>query len=256
MSDYLMRDDAPISKGTWASIDALVVEVVKKNLDGRRFIPMVGPLGWGVEQAPITGSASEDGVYVATDTKYLALQEIASKFMLKAKHLSIAEQTPFSLDLGAVAWAATSLAQAEDEMILKGLLKAAKKADLGAWDEIGGPFKAIASATAEMRADGCDGPYALVMNPGMFARLASLMQYGRREIAMVERLVSAGVFQSVKMPESQVLVVSPQAWNVDLVVGQDVVTAWLGNEGLDQLFRIFETLVLRIKRPKAIRVLS
>ena len=50
--------------------------------------------------------------------------------------------------------------------------------------------------------------------------------------------------------------VSPQAWNVDLVVGQDVVTAYLGNEGLDHRFRIFETLAVRIKRPGASCILK
>ena len=29
------------------------------------------------------------------------------------------------------------------------------------------------------------------------------------------------------------------SWNFDLVIGQDVVTAYLANEGLDQRFRVF-----------------
>lgn len=257
MGDYLMRDAAPIGAEGWAKIDEKVIGIVKKNLVGRRFIHLVGPLGWGVEVVPTFGFTETDGAAVATETgEYLRLQELGQEFVLRAKHLAMAEQTPFGLDTGAIAIAATKLAKAEDELLLGGLLKAAKAMELGTWDEMGGPFRAIAGATAALRQDGFDAPYAVVMSPAMYARMASLMEHGRREVELVEKLAAAGLFQSTVMPEDQVLVVSPQAWNVDMVVGQDVVTAYVGNEGLDHRFRIFETLALRIKRPGAARVLK
>ena len=44
--------------------------------------------------------------------------------------------------------------------------------------------------------------------------------------------------------------------NFDLAIAQDLITAYMGNEGLDHLFRVMESLVLRIKRPGAICVLT
>ena len=114
----------------------------------------------------------------------------------------------------------------------------------------------MAVAIAKLRGAGFTGPYAAVMSPEMYARLAGLMQHGRREVEMVERLLGAGLFQSTVVPVGQVLLLSPQDWNVDLVVGQDIITAYVGNEGLDHRFRIFETLALRIKRPEAICLLK
>lgn len=258
MSDYLMRDAAPIGPAVWAKIDEMVVTVVTKNLTGRRFLTLVGPLGWGVEQAPLFGFEEADGAAVASDTVgYAALQELRAEFLLKAKHLSMADAGPFALDLGAVAIAATQLAHAEEKAVLGGLIQAAgAKAPLGDWDVIGGPFQAIASAQAAMRVAGYDGPYALVLGPAMYARLVSLMSQGRREIEMVKKLVEEGIFQAATMADGQALLLSPQPWNMDLVVGQDVVTAYLGNEGLDHRFRIFETLALRVKRAGGICVLS
>ena len=95
------------------------------------------------------------------------------------------------------------------------------------------------------------------MNPAAYARLASLMTEGRRELDMVETLAQAGVFQLPEVPSlgDEVLVVSPAAWNLDLVVGQDIATAYTGNDGLDHCFRIFETVALRAKRPGAVVVL-
>jgi len=258
MSNYLMRELAPLSPELWAKIDEMVVTVAKRTLVARKFVELVGPLGWGVEMAPKFGFASEGGASVATDPQYLPLREITTEFILKAKQLAIAEQTPFGLDLGAVAIAAISLAKEEDELVIGGLVKQAKGAsELGDWAAPGGPFKAIATATARLLAAGFVGPYALVLSPEMYARLAGLIQNGVRELEMVEKLVKGGIFQySGKALGEQALVLSLGAWNLDLVVGQDIATAYIGNEGLDQRLRIFETLALRVKLPGAICVLK
>lgn len=260
MSDYLMRETAPFGPEVWAKIDDMVVTVVKKALVARRFIPLVGPLGWGVELAPKFGFTVEEGAFVAQDkVDYTPLVELQKAFMLKAKHLAMAAQTPFGLDLGAVAIAATELAKAEDRLvILDGLAQAATIGELGDWSHVGGPFKAIAQAMAQMQTNGCDGPFAVVLGAIKYAELASLMQlgHGMRAMEMVEKLAKAGVFAYAQMPNDQVLVVSPQAWNLDLVVGQDVITSYTGNSGLDQSFRVFETLALRVKRPEAVMLLK
>jgi len=258
MDNYLMRDGAPFGEEDWEKIDDMVVTVISKNLVGRRFIELVGPLGWGVEVAPTYDFGEQDGADLSTETgEYLRLQEIAQEFMLRAKHMAIADDTPFALDLGAVALAATKLADAEEEIVIGGLREAAEMSvEMTDWDTLGGPFKLVSKATAQLRASGFDSPFALVMAPNMYARLASLMRQGRREIEMVERIAEAGIFETTALPEGEVLVVSPHPWNVDLVVGQDAVTAYLGNEGIDHRFRIFETLALRIKRPGAICVIK
>jgi len=40
--------------------------------------------------------------------------------------------------------------------------------------------------------------------------------------------------------------------NLDLVIGQDLITSYLGADDMDHPFRVFETVLLRIKRPEAI----
>jgi uncharacterized linocin/CFP29 family protein len=258
MSSYLMREMAPFDEATWARIDGMVVQVVKNILVGRKFIPLVGPLGWGVEVAPLFGFAVQDGAFAAKQTTdYLPLKELRQEFMFRAKQMAIAAQTPFGLDLGAVAIAATELAKAEDQLIIDNLFdQALVESPLGDWGQPGEPTKAIAAATAKLLQGGCDAPYVLLVSPAMYARLVGLMNYGTPEEEMVEGLVKGGIFQSTCMPNDKVLVVSPAAWNMDLVVGQDVVTSYLGNAELDQRLRIFETVLLRIKRHESICVLK
>ncbi len=249
MSDYLMRDDAPLTEAQWKAVDEMVARVVTKNLVGRKLLHLVGPLGWGVEVVPVTGFGKDGDSYVASEkANYIPLETIEAGFLLRLKDLAKANQTPFGLDLGAVATAATELAGKEDEMVLGGLMKAAGEGEMGDWSQINGPFTAVAKAQADLRANGFDGPYALVVNFGTYARLASLMMHGQRELKLVESLVEAGIFRSPAVPEGQALLVDPAGWNADLVVGQDIATAFLGNEGLDLSFQILETIALRVKR--------
>jgi len=216
---------------------------------GRKLLHLVGPLGWGVEVVPVTGFSKEGASHVASEkANYIPLETIDAGFLLRMKDLAKANQTPFHLDLGAVATSAAELAGKEDELVLGGLVKSAAAGEMGDWSQVNGPFTAIAKAQADLRAQGFDGPYALVVNFGTYARLASLMMHGQRELKLVESLVEAGIFRSPAVDEGKALLVDPASWNADLVVGQDIATAFLGNEGLDLSFQILETIALRIKR--------
>jgi uncharacterized linocin/CFP29 family protein len=93
------------------------------------------------------------------------------------------------------------------------------------------------------------------MSPAMYARLASLMAHGRREVELVQSLATIYQTRGIDLLGDQVLLLSLGAWNFDMVVGQDATVAYMGNEALDHLFRVFETLALRVKRPGAVCVL-
>ncbi len=49
MDDILMRNQAPMSEDEWESMDGTIVEVARKMLVGRRFIPLAGPMGLGTQ---------------------------------------------------------------------------------------------------------------------------------------------------------------------------------------------------------------
>ncbi|NLG50457.1 MAG: bacteriocin family protein [Chloroflexi bacterium] len=256
MTDYLMRESAPLASETWAKIDDMVVTVARKTLIARRFIDLVGPLGWGVEISPRFGFDYEQP-YVAQQPEYVPLIELSQTFKLRGKHLAVADQTPFALDLGAAAIAAMELAKDENELVLGSLLKNPQcTSDIGDWTTPGGPFGAISTAIGKLRANHFDGPFALVMSPARYAQLAALMQQGQREIVMVESIADGGIFQWPDMADDKVLLIANAAWNLDIVVGQDIVTAYEGNDGLDHLFRVFETIALRVKRPGTVCVLQ
>ena len=60
MEDYLGRDASPLSEEFWKRLDEAVVETAKETLTARRFLPLYGPLGPGVQVAPTDSPVREE----------------------------------------------------------------------------------------------------------------------------------------------------------------------------------------------------
>jgi uncharacterized linocin/CFP29 family protein len=247
MSDFLMREDAPLSAEEWGRLDMVVVETARQFLVGRRFVELVGPLGAGMETVPVGTGANRSQV---------PLQVIQADFQLVWRDVEASRKLVLPLELGPAAMAAAACARQEDEMIFGGLLEAAgkdKDAPMGDWNVEGQAFASVVTATEKLVSDNFYGPFAVVLSPALYAKTERVVQsMGRLERKLIEDVAEGGVFRSPVLGADQGLVVSLGAYNFDLAVGQDLVTAYTGNEGMDQCFRVFETLALRVKRPGAI----
>jgi uncharacterized linocin/CFP29 family protein len=283
MSDYLMRDDAPFSDEEWEKLDELVVGVARKLLVGRRFIQLTGPLGAGVQTVPVPavgsaeaclhdeeGCACEAGeceVIQVTGHKFLSLPLIHQDFRLAWRDIEASRQMGWPLELGPAAAASAACARAEDELIFhghpehgyEGLLNATGRhtVSLGNWDESGQAFANIVAATEALVADGFYEPFAVVLSPALYAKTQRIVEgTGRLEGKLIKDVAEGGLFRSPVLAEDQGLVIAQGAHNFDLVVAQDLITAYLGPENMDHTFRAMEILSLRIKRPGAICTLE
>jgi len=269
MNEYLLREDAPLSKEDWGRIDNTVVEVAKRLLVGRRFIQLFGPLGQGVQFVTVDrlDGATDDVVAVDLNQRQVVqLSAIQKDFKLLWQDLANGEQTGLKFDPGPAAVAAAAAAQAEDQLIFRGkvntdgllTVKGHATSPLGNWDEANSGITAVAGAVGKLMGGGFLGPFALVTNPVTYAKLLRPVhgQGAQLEIKLVEQIATAGVFQTPVLKDNEVLVVSTSPEDLDLAVGQDLVTAYLGPDGLDHVFRVIETIALRIKRPGAICVLK
>jgi uncharacterized linocin/CFP29 family protein len=283
MSDYLMRDDAPFSEKEWAKLDELVVDVARKLLVGRRFIHLTGPLGAGVQTVPVPtvsggeaclhdeeGCACEAGeceVIQVTGHRFLSLPLIHQDFRLAWRDIEASRRMGWPLELGPVAAASAACARAEDELIFlghpehgyEGLLNATDRhtVSLGDWDQSGQGFADIVAATEALVADGFYEPFAVVLSPALYAKTQRIAKgIGRLESKLIKDVAEGGLFRSPVLAEDQGLVVALGAHNFDLVVAQDLITAYLGPENMDHTFRLMEILALRIKRPGAICTLG
>ena len=245
MSEYLMRDAAPLADEEWEAIDAVVVSAASEFLVGRRFLDLVGPFGAGMELVPVGAGEAR---------KHIPLSVIEQSFMLLWRDIEASRKVNVPLELGPAAKAAMACAKMEDDMILGGLWEAADKAvALGDWTKAEAALADVVSATEKLFADDFFGPYALVLSPMLYSQTQrAAPSMGRIVGKLIKDVAEGGLYRSPLLGGKQGLVLSLGAYNFDLVVGQDLVTAYEGNNGLDHSFRVLETAALRIKRSGAI----
>jgi len=228
--------------------------VARRRLVGRRFIEIAGPFGPGFQVVPV--DIYRDGKAVR---EFLPLEVIERDFTLHWRDIEASRQFGMPLELGAVAVAAASCAQTEDELILKRLLAVEGRDHLalGDWEEPGSAFADVAAAREKLVSAGFYGPYALVVSPTLYTRMQRIFRgSGRLESRMIQEIAEGGIFQTPVLAENQGILVAQGVENVDLAVAQDLITAYLGPEGMDHRFRVLESIALRIRHPGAICVLE
>jgi uncharacterized linocin/CFP29 family protein len=283
MSDYLLRDDAPFSAEEWNRLDQVVINTARHLLVGRRFIDLTGPLGIGAQTVPVLGVGNgqacihdDEGCQCAecdcdpvgvTQRKFLTFPLIHKDFCLAWRDIEASKAMGWPMELGPAAAASAACARMEDELIFQGQPKHGRQGllnaegrntlALGNWDEPHQAFETIVAATEKLISAGFYGPFAVVLSPKLYAKTQRVAKgIGRLESRLIEDVAEGGLFRSPILAENQGLVLSQGAHNLDLVVAQDLITAYLGPENMDHTFRILESLVLRIKRPGAICTLE
>ena len=245
MSDFFMRDVAPLTEEEWEQLDSVVEGAARQFLVGRRFIELAGPFGLGAEVVPVGSGKGR---------RQVPLEVIQSDFPLLWQDIAANRRLHMPIELGPAAQAAILCAQAEDGRIFEGLLslKGRSTVSLLDWGEVGNPFQNVVDATQALVEDGFFGPYAVIVSPALYNQTQRYGKGMRLESKLITDVASGGLLQSPVLKAEQGLVVSMGKHNLDLAIGQDLITAYMGNEELNHLFRVMETLALRVKRPQAI----
>lgn len=268
--DYLSRDSAPIAPELWAGIDETVVAAARKLLTGRRFLTIHGPLGAGVRSAVLDdfdtlAEVSAEGILSTAGRRYAEIPILYEDFSLLAQDLAAAAQGGRAPELYAAAAAAQAVALREDTLIFygnkalgyDGLLSAKGVQSLprGNWGEGETAFADVAAALALLAQKGIYGSYTLVLSPDMHLQLQRIQPgTGLLEIDRVAKLVDGRVFKTPALKPGTAALLSAEPRNMDLVVGQDLSTAYLEQKELNHSFRVLESVLPRIKRKGAIVV--
>jgi uncharacterized linocin/CFP29 family protein len=276
---FLNRADAPLSERDWETIDNVVTEVARRQLVGRRFIQIFGPLGAAVQDVDYdtfasTGDAmvavlgEEGGSIVRAQRRVHENIPILYKdFLLYWRDLETARKMDMPIDISSAAAAASYVARKEDDLIFHGDVECGYEGLMTAtgrhtqkprdWSVAGNCFQDILDARTALLDAGFFGPYALAVSPVMYAHMHQIHgNSGVLEINHVREICTAGVFQTPVLKKDQGALVSVGIQNFDIALAQDLVTAYMGAEQMNHPFRVFESLVLRLKRPGAICTLE
>ncbi len=267
--NYLSREGASVSALLWEKIDAAVISAAKSALTGRRFIHLFGPVGAGVTSINIDDAELQevvtDGMQVTKGRRYVEIPTLFENFTLIARDLESSERTGYPIDLSAAAAAAQACAWKEDRLLFfgsealgyEGLLTAKgvnmlKRKD---WAEGENAFADVSAAIETLVSKGIYGSYALALSPDLYMQLQRIQPgTGLLESERIGKLLDGRIFQTPALGKGRAVVVSADARNVDLVVGQDLATAYLEQKDLNHSFRVVESVLPRIKRRQAIVV--
>ncbi|CAM3334586.1 MULTISPECIES: family 1 encapsulin nanocompartment shell protein [Brevibacillus] len=270
--------DSPLTQDEWKQLDETVIDMARRQLVGRRFIDIYGPLGEGIQT--ITNDVYEESRFGGLSLRGESLEMtqpskrvsmtipiLYKDFMLYWRDVAQARTLGMPLDMSAAANAAAGGALMEDDLIFNG----AAEFDLPGlmnvkgrlthlksdWMESGNAFADIVEARNKLLKMGHSGPYALVVSPELYALLHRVHKGTNvLEIDHVRNLVTDGVYQSPTIKGRSGVLVATGRHNLDLAVAEDFDTSFLGDEQMNSLFRVYECVVLRIKRPSAICTLE
>jgi uncharacterized linocin/CFP29 family protein len=273
MKDYLMRDNAPFTEEQWEKIDDVVVNTAKNKLVGRKIIHIYGPLGGGIQSIELdtinlNGEAELDKFgYGETEQveiserRFIPVPLIYKDFIMSWRDIENIKQLGRPFDYSLVAASASALAKKEDNIIFngtkesEGIMSATGRlvVEKGNWSEGDTPYKDVAKAISNLMKNDSYEPHALVVSTDLYLKMQRIQEgTGVTILSRVKELVDGRVYQSPVIEEGKGVVVAIGPQHMDLVVGEDMVTAYRGDENLNHLFRVMESLALRIKRPTSI----
>lgn len=250
---FLMRDDIDFSDSQWEAIDKLVVNTARTVLTGRKFLDVYGPLGAGIQSL------------VADDGTVQKLTEIHTDFTITWQELENAKRLGIPLSLAQVAKAAAESAIQEDTTILlgdeaggsEGILTAEgiTRIKMRDWGEGENAFEDIATGLQSMLEANTYGAKVLVVSPDVYTELSRIQPgTGMLESARIRELIGGKIYQSPVMSQKTAALIATGVQNMDLAIGQDMITGYLGAADLNHEFRVLETILLRIKNKSAIVV--
>ena len=273
--EYLMREDAPFSQEQWDNIDETVIRVARQVLVGRKFLNIYGPLGSGAQSINIDDMEADSngdldffgdedtGTVKSRGRRFVEIPIVYKDLVISWRDVENSRQFGLPLDISPVAGAAALCAKKEDDLIFNGNselgyggllnVNGAARITKSDWSMGENPFTDVSKGIEILVNKGFVTDYALIMSTDLYIQLQRLQpNAGVLEIDRVKELVNGRVFQTPVLGSNKAVLVCSQPQNMDLVIGQDMITAYMGEEKMNYSLRVFETILPRIKRKEAI----
>lgn len=267
--EFLSRESAPFGAEIWQQIDGAVVDTARRTLVGRRFLHVFGPLGAGAlsihTDGPQKAEAEDSGLIRTNGRAYQEIPQLVEDFTLLWRDMENSRAMGYPLDLTAAVNAAHTAAKREDHLIFfghkgfgyEGLLSAqgVNKLKKGDWKEGENAFTDIAAAITLLIEKGITGRYVLALSPDLYLQMQRIQPgTGLLELERVSKLLDGHVYQSSVLGMGKAVLVCSEPQYMDLVIGQDLSTAYLEQKDLNHVLRVMETVLPRIKRKDAVVV--
>jgi uncharacterized linocin/CFP29 family protein len=240
-----MANESPLAPEQTEFLTQEIIREAKRTLVGRRLLGVHGPLGAGLDTVTVEQYGPDEDAEIEllgrTDPRPVGAPLDASR-AIRAAH-AVADREDMLIFNG------------EPKLGLEGLLNAADRHTVpkSDWSKYGNFYRDVVRATEKLLSDNHHRPFALAVSANDYARLVQQLEgQFAPEVDSILRLCDDGVYNSPTIPAGKAVLLSTGDQNFDVAVTEDLSMTFLGERDQDYPFRVYECLVLRIKRPKAI----
>lgn len=261
--DILKRTIAPITLEAWDEIDALAVNVLKGSLSARKVVDVEGPNGWDYAALPLgrLQIIKKTGPVQAGVHQVQPLVELRAPFTLDIWEVDNIVRGAKDIDLGALETAARAVAEYEEKAIyygdpkagIKGLKQLSSHKPVPLCVEPQDILSKVSQAVSTLMAASIEGPYAMVVSPELWMKLASHIE-GHPLRTHVEDLLQGQVHTSPYVDDA--FVVSTRGGDMRLVLGQDLAIGYNSNDTKTVNLFFTESFTFQVAEPAACVVLS
>jgi uncharacterized linocin/CFP29 family protein len=242
----LHRGLAPISDAAWAEIEEETSRTIKRYLAGRRVVDVQGP--GGIDLSAIgTGhlrnvAAPGEGI-LARQREVKPLVELRVPFELDREQIDDVERGANDSDWQPAKDAARLLAFAEDRAIFEGYAAAGiggirertSNPVLTLPSEVRAYPDVIAQALGQLRLEGVNGPYSVVLGAEAYTALTESSDHGYPVLRHIKGLVDGEIIWAPAIKDAFVL--TTRGGDFGLYLGEDVSIGYLSHN--DEKVRLY-----------------
>lgn len=271
VADHLMRDLAPIPATAWQAIDDEARERLTPLLAARRLVDWAAADGWRRSAVPLGRTDSLDGPPAGVSAvgvtvrqrRVLPLAEFRVPFTVSRREIEDVERGASDPDLEDLARAARTVADIENRAVFHGWAAAGITGIAEASGRDPAPLgtdcetypSVVAGAVDRLRSRGVVGPYALVIGPTGYTRIAQTAEHGGHLLFdHLKRVVGGPIVWAPGVDGA--VVASQRGGDFVLEVGQDVAVGF-DHHDADTVHLYFEeSFTFRVVEPDAAVVLT
>ncbi len=272
--------DLPLSPDQAENMLQAAIKEVRRTVVARKLMALFGPLGAGVETVSLETIKKDEPAEIDLEGKpdphpigaheketYVRIPLIYKDFILHWRDVKWSLDARSPLDVANAVRAAHQVGDAEDDLIfngnkdlgIHGLLNCPGSLSVkgGDWSKAGDPVKDVYAALKKLLDANHHFPYVLLTSVDMYEQLLKPVKESPvLELEQLSKLCSDGVVWSPQVPTGTAALLSTGSQNFDIAVAEDLAIAYLGPSDMNYRFRVYESLVLRVKRPTAICVIK
>ena len=262
MSNHLLRSHAPISDAAWREIDDEARERLVAALAARKLVDFSGPHGWEHSASPLGRVRTIvtppcEGV-LAKQRRVLPIVELRADFTLSRAELADLDRGAFDPELEPLDEAAHRMAIAEnvtvfhgwEEAGITGITQASPHEPLPLGDDPDAYRRPVATAIERLLSSGIPGPYALVLGPDEYRRVAETAEHGGYPLFdHLKKIVEGPIAWAPGVRGAVVL--SVRGGDFLFESGQDLSVGYASHDSESVAFYIEQSFSFRVATPEA-----